>query len=320
MTSGPGPSRAPDEHAPHAFDGQALGSPLRLQLTDIDAPTAAAAWAAVIDEFDAVDRTMSGYRADSAISRLNERAGSDEAISVDTRLYDALALCSRAWRVTEGRFDPRVFGALRGMGQPGPLAMPIRTAQPAPTRRWLCREPRRQEVTISVPLDLHGIGKGLALRWAWRRLTALLPRDRCGVLLEAGGDLVGRAPGPDEPAWLLAVEDPRGGSQPIAVVTLAGGAVCTSSTRKSTWTDASGRRLHHLIDPMTGEPGGDGLLAVTVAAPDPAWAEVWTKALFLSGRRAIGATARASGLAAWWVADDGSLEMTPAGRQRLRWP
>lgn len=321
MTSGPGPTPAPDEHEPHAFQGQALGSPLRLQLTDIDAATAAAAWAAVVDEFDAVDRDMSGYRADSAISRLNARAGSEDAMSVDGRLYDALALCDRAWRATEGLFDPRVFGALRRLGQPGPLTIPVGPGTPDVPRPWLSREPRRHEVTTSVPLDLHGIGKGLALRWAWRRLTAVLASDRCGVLLEAGGDLVGRAPGADEPAaWLLAVEDPRGGTDPIAVVTLAAGAVCTSSTRKSTWTDASGRRLHHLIDPTTGEPGGDGLLAVTVAAPDPAWAEVWAKALFLSGRRAIGPMARARGLAAWWVTDDGSLEMTPAGRQRLRWP
>ncbi|MBA3875894.1 MAG: hypothetical protein C0498_02990 [Anaerolinea sp.] len=62
----------------------------------------------------------------------------------------------------------------------------------------------------------------------------------------------------------------------------------------------------HLIDPRTGEPGGNGLVAVTVATRDPAWAEVWSKALFLEGHRAIAAAARARGLAAGvrtaWVA------------------
>lgn len=104
------------------------------------------------------------------------------------------------------------------------------------------------------------------------------------------------------------------------MVAVGDGALCTSSTRRSTWTDPDGRFAHHLIDPATGEPGGDGLRAVTVALPDPAWAEIWTKALFLEGARTIGAMARSRGLTAWWVTEDGSLEMTPAARQRLRWP
>ncbi len=31
------------------------------------------------------------------------------------------------------------------------------------------------------------------------------------------------------------------------------------------WRAPDGRLVHHLIDPSTGEPGGAGLLAVTVA-------------------------------------------------------
>ncbi len=58
---------------------------------------------------------------------------------------------------------------------------------------------------------------------------------------------------------------------------------------------------------------------MTVALADPAWAEVWSKVLFLGGHDTIAAEARARGLAAWWVTDDGTLEMTPAGRAMTRW-
>ena len=85
------------------------------------------------------------------------------------------------------------------------------------------------------------------------------------------------------------------------------------------WTSPDGEAVHHLIDPSTGRPGGDGLLAVTVAGPDPAWAEVWSKALFLVGPSGIADAARARGLAAWWVAVDGTLEMTPAARPMTVW-
>ncbi len=96
------------------------------------------------------------------------------------------------------------------------------------------------------------------------------------------------------------------------------GALATSSVRLRSWV-TDGRRVHHLIDPRTGEPADGGLRAVTVHGPDPAWAEVWSKTLFIEGRQHISSVARSRGLAAWWVADDGTLEMTPAARERTAW-
>ena len=52
---------------------------------------------------------------------------------------------------------------------------------------------------------------------------------------------------------------------------------------------------------------------------DPAWAEVWSKALFLEGAEAIAGVARRRGLAAWWISDGGDVSMTPAARQRTTW-
>ncbi len=77
---------------------------------------------------------------------------------------------------------------------------------------------------------------------------------------------------------------------------------------------------HHLVDPATGEPADEWPpVAVTVAGPDPAWAEVWCKSLFVAGRDRIAETARSRGLAAWWVDRDGGLEMTPRSADRTIW-
>jgi thiamine biosynthesis lipoprotein len=169
-------------------------------------------------------------------------------------------------------------------------------------------------------VDLGGIGKGLALRWAMQTIErAGLTGPASGILLEAGGDLVGRAPAPEGGDWSIAIEDPAGADGPKAVIQLSSGAIATSSIAINQWHDAEGRSLHHLIDPSTGEPGGDGLLAVTVAGADPAWAEVWSKSLFLAGVDGIAALARSRGLASWWIRDDGELEMTPAARVRTVW-
>lgn len=319
--------------------GRALGSPLRLTLSDTDDVTAASAWSEVLEEFAAVDAALSNYREDSAVSTLNRRstrsATAQVAAQVDGRLYSALALSERAWRMTGGRFDPRVGAALQRLGRSGPVRLAIAPGDPGETiGGWMRRGGRTRTVATTQPLDLAGIGKGLALRWAWRRVARVLAGRRSGALLECGGDLVGRGPGPDEPSWLIAIEDPHAAesmepdteaperatrSSPLAVIALAEGAVCTSSTRLGRWHDGDGRAIHHLIDPVTRLPGGDGLLAVTVAWPDPAWAEVWTKELFLAGA-GIASIARRRDLAAWWVTADGGLEMTPRARQLTRWP
>ncbi len=229
-------------------------------------------------------------------------------------------------------FDPTVLGSLERIGERGAsLAAPAGPAgRPAAAGEYAAggaapalgpvahdgRAPSRVHVPVS-PVDTGGIGKGLALRWARDRALAVLPAD-ASFLLDAGGDLV--AGGAPDEGWEIGIEDPiapdGAAADPVAVLWLPTGAVATSSVRVRHWRGPDGSAVHHIIDPGTGEPARTGLIAVTVAAPDPAWAEVWSKALFLAGADAIGEEARARGIAAWWVDDRGRLWMTPDARLR----
>jgi thiamine biosynthesis lipoprotein len=246
---------------------------------------------------------------------LNRAAGSGRDHVVGRRLYAAIASTDRASRLTDGRFDARVLAYLERLGDHG---APLTASAFGPSPQAPHRDPRARTVALDRPHDLGGIGKGLALRWAVAEAAAAL-EPAVGVLLEAGGDVVVRGRPGDQPAWSIAIEDPGLDGPPVALVALESGAVCTSSVARRSWQTTSGRTVHHLIDPRTGEPGGEGLRAVTVAGADPAWAEVWSKALFLEGRRRIADLARALGLAAWWVDEDGELAMTPAARIRTSW-
>lgn len=303
------------------FEGRAMASSLALSSVGADrrrsasGSIAARAWGAVVHEFEASEEAMSRFRESSELTALNRAALEGRSMTVGRRLAAAAQAADRAHRLTDGRFDPRVIGQLERWGYAGaPLG-----GQAAPMSQGdsgrIVERVDRERVRLPHPIDLGGIGKGLALRWAANRVRAA---GIARFLLDAGGDIVAGGPGPDRGRWLIGVEDPAGGSQPLAVVALTNGAIATSSIRRLRWA-ADGQTRHHLVDPSTGEPADAGLSAVTVAASDPAWAEVWSKALFLAGRDRIGAEARARGLAAWWVAEDGALEMTPAARARTVW-
>ena len=316
------------------FAGRALGSRLKLF---VSVPTgsapdelrdrAEAAWTAVVAEFGAVDAALSRFREDSELTALNRLAGSGRVALVSWRLRTMLAIVHRAGRLTDGRFDASVVEALELIGEHGaPLggadAIVRRSASDRPVPLIAPGTPRARLVRIpDQPVDSGGIGKGLALRWAAAVAMASLP-ESTGLLLDAGGDIVCAGTAPTD-GWAVGVEDPIATSghaaDPLAVYALAAGGVSTSSVAVRNWTAPDGRHVHHLLDPVTREPARTGLIAVTVAGPDPAWNEVWSKALFLGGRESIGEEARRRGLAAWWVDERSRLGMTPEARVRSTW-
>lgn len=304
-----------------AFEARSMGSPLRLSIvlpavSQAVPDHAADAWQLVRDEFAACDDAMSRFRESSEITLLNRHAGRTVSMAVSPRLRRALTTSDRAHRVTGGRFDPRVLGDLERLGDRGAAlhAGSSETRSRRPTGRVVVAAGDRR-LHLDDPVDLGGIGKGLALRWA---AAAIARHGFDGFLVDAGGDLVMQGKAHDGELWRVGIEDPTGTLEPLAIIGVRAGAVATSSVRRRRWT-SDDRVVHHLIDPSTGEPGGEGLLAVTVAGADPAWAEIWSKALFLAGSRGVATLARGRGLAAWWVTESGALEMTPAGRAATLW-
>jgi thiamine biosynthesis lipoprotein len=246
---------------------------------------------------------------------------------VPDELYAALRAAADAYDDTDGRFDPRVLDVLVSWGYD--RSLPFRTGEVAVAggpaagqhavpgrRRWRPRfDASRRAVRLGpAPVDLGGIGKGLAVRWA----AAQLADAGSAALVEAGGDLQAVGAGPDGSGWLVAVEDPRGGPEPVAVLSLTDRGCATSSVRLRRWS-VDGRPVNHLVDPSTGAPADGGLLSVTVVGADVAEAEVWSKALFLAGRGSVRRLADEHGLAALLVDTEGVVGLSRAMRPYLVW-
>ena len=140
------------------------------------------------------------------------------------------------------------------------------------------------EESRNIPIDADAV-----FRWSFISAGALAgPDPPAGLLVDAGGDLIAIGRAPDgEPAWSVGIEDPLAPGTHVAILSAPAGGVCTSAPTVTRWSRADGTPAHHLIDPRSGEPADTGLLSVTVAWPDPAWAEVWSKSLYLIGWRII---------------------------------
>ncbi len=306
-----------------------MGSPLRLLLVGLDEEEAAAAWDVASDDIEVSEATMSRFRPTSELTALNAFAG--RGLVVSPRLYRAVAAARRAWRLTGGSFDPRVASDLERLGyrsaalprsvvanESGGPGASVAALPATPTERadrpWMQGDPCACVLAIEEPIDLGGIGKGLALRWAWHAMALATPRVT-GALLEAGGDMIcGGLPAVGD-RWEILIDDPMAPGTPVAAVEIGGGAISTSASTVNRWAAPDRTVVHHLIDPRIGTPVDRGILQVTVAGPDPAWTEVWCKVLYLAGAAEVEREARRRGLAAWWVEEDGTFRMTPLARQ-----
>jgi thiamine biosynthesis lipoprotein len=245
-------------------------------------------------ELEAIDREMSPWRADSAVTAFNRRPMGEWPLPGRTLKVVRAALAVQ--RASDGAFDPTVgplvarwgFGPIRegdtgastGLGDRGGLVAK----------------------TQGATLDLCGIAKGFALD----RLAALL-RDT-GIrdaLIEVGGELLALGRHPLGRPWRAGVEDPRPGASGLALrLPLKSGALATSGTRWNGYA-SGGRRVSHVIDPWSGAPTGGALLSVSVLAASGMAADAWSTALMAAGPSRGPALARARGLRALFLLGHG---------------
>jgi len=308
--------------APYSHEFRAMASDVRIRV-ESPLPAAAQAGRAVTELFATVERQCTRFDERSDLMRAN--AAGDRWCVVGRYCFEALSEAYRAHRYTDGLFDPRVLRTLRAYGYDRSLPFGSQDLKVDTTLRdvsgnvrppWL-PEFDRQLSAVRIgpdPADLGGIGKGLTVRWA----TELLRGAGTAFLIEAGGDCYLGGAGPDGTGWSVGVEDPRGGDDPVAVLALRDIACATSSVKLRRWTVGT-TQVHHLIDPRTAASSEAGLLSVTVLDPDPAWAEVWTKVLFLLGADGAPRVATEGGVPAVWVESDGRTGFSDAMAPYVVW-
>lgn len=203
------------------------------------------AWAqrsidAAFAELRRVDRTMTRFRDDSDVGRINRSPGEAVAVSDDTAVVLAAAL---AWRAaSEGTFDP---SAARGWSVGG--GTPYEVDRGGSVARV-------RTAASGVRIDLGGIAKGHAVDLAAR---ALRDRGVFHALVNAGGDLVALGVDGDGEPWKVGVRSPDAADGVARVLEVSDRAVATSGTYE---------QGPHILDPASGLPRPAATRSLTVEA------------------------------------------------------
>jgi thiamine biosynthesis lipoprotein len=282
----------------------ATGMSVHVAVPPEDEQRAASAIADCLAWLEEIGRCLTRFDPASALSQLNQAAGSWHAVS-DT-LYTVVEQSVAAAEATNGLFHPATLPALEAAGydrdydQIARRDIGIRVVPPPPLVDWreIALDPvrRRIRLPMGAKLDLGGIVKGWAADVALERFFA----DFENVLINTSGDMRARGGAQPGELWALGIEDPHvrpdtedGEPRNVAVVTLGQGGTATSGATERWWY-AGGVAQHHLIDPRTGTPariwlstgeslpdGKDLIATATAFAPTAAHAEVAAKIALL---------------------------------------
>ncbi len=251
------------------------------------------ALALLADELRALDLACSRFRSDSEL-RLVEEYGAGRPVAVTPLLFDLMETGCRVAADTAGIVDPTVGSALIELGYDRDFAEiatddVVGGFDPQPAPGWwrvvLDPEARTIAIPVGVHVDLGSTAKAFAADRAAARLAEALD---CGVLVNLGGDVAVAGPAPIG-GWAVGIasECHTAVAGVEQVVTIAEGGLASSGTTARTWL-RNGRRVHHIVDPWTGQPAPALWSLVSVAAPSCVEANAWSTAAVVWGEDAIG--------------------------------
>jgi thiamine biosynthesis lipoprotein len=276
----------------------------------VDGALADRALELLADDLAALDAACSRFRPDSELRRLEARGGRTTGVS--PLLFEALTTACTVAARTAGIVDPTIGSAVVAHGYDRDLAeldgsTAPAEADPGPAPGWWRLGLDPVEQTVSVPVGVHvdlgSTGKAFGADRSARRIAEALG---CGVLVNLGGDVAVAGPAPDE-GWGVGIAShcTTAPEHADAVVALWGGGLATSGTTARTWL-RDGRRMHHIVDPWTGDVAPTTWALVSTFGATCVEANGWSTAAVVWGEDAPGNLA-AHGVTARLVRPDGRV-------------
>ncbi len=270
----------------HQLTFTAMSTACRVNFRTTNSALARALQDEVLEWVTAFEAKYSRFIPDSLISRINAASG-EHWVEVDAETDAIFNLCQEMIFFTKGVFDPTSLPLIRLWNwKANPAVIPTEDTIAATREIVGWRKIQRRKGGIFLPhkgmcLDLGGIGKEYAVD---RVLTMCMDRGITNVLVDFGQDVRVHGQPADKPAWHIGLDDPKNPGHCWTGVAVNNHAVATSGDYLRHFT-IDGRRFGHIIDPRTGWPVDNKVMAVSVIAPSCSFAGIISTAAFILGAR-----------------------------------
>jgi len=265
-----------------------------------------------------IERSLSTYREESEISRFNRSRRVGEEVRVSDDFLRVMKAGARVFALSDGAWDGTVrpLVDLWGFGPAG-SAPGLPSADEIAARLGDVGFPKI-EIRIgglvkrqaSVSVDLSSIVPGYGVD----QVAELLRREGFSqFIVEIGGEVYAAGSRRDGRAWRVGISRPRSDAAPEElhrVALLRDAAFSTSGDYRAFFV-RDGVRYSHILDPRTGRPVSNGVVGVSILAPDCTLADGLSTAVMVMGAEAgLALAERLEGVEGLVVveAQDGRLE------------
>lgn len=240
---------------------------------------------------EVIDRSMSTYRPDSAISKINQ---GDTTVVVDEHFRKVFQASQQIWQESEGLFDPTVgvlvnawgFGKQKISEADLPTDKKIDSLKKyvgfdkvALTEKNLIKK-RYTEILF----DFNAIAQGYTSDVVANYLSA---RGIKNYIVEIAGEMYLKGKNTvEDKSWTIGVENPLkplDDRDLVATIQFTDKGLATSGNYRKVWIDSNGRKYVHSINPLTGRATQSDVLSATVVAPSTMLADGYATMFMVMG-------------------------------------
>ncbi|GAA0519882.1 FAD:protein FMN transferase ApbE [Tatumella terrea] len=300
------------------LSGKTMGTVWRVTVAGVPATRLPQLQEAISRQLSQDDQELSTWKPDSALSRFNQYRGT-APWPVSEGMADIVTMALRIGQKTDGAMDITV-GPLVNLWGFGPVAAPEHTPDPQAIESAkaltglqhlkVIQTSQGQALQKDLPglyVDLSTMGEG----YATDHLARLMESEGVtNYLVSVGGALLSRGQSAGGRPWRVAIQQPTDQEDVAqAVVDLQGHGISTSGDYRN-YYELDGKRISHIIDPVTGRPIEHKLASATVIATTAMEADGWDTGLMVLGTEKAKALAIKQHLAVFLIIREGNKFVT----------
>ena len=238
-----------------------------------------------------IDLSMSTYRPDSAISKINQ---GDTTVVVDEHFRKVFEASQQIWQESEGLFDPTVGVLVNawGFGKQKISEADLPTDKKIDSLRKyvgfdkvaLTEKNLIKKRYTEILFDFNAIAQGYTSDVVANYLSA---RGIKNYIVEIAGEMYLKGKNTvEDKSWTIGVENPLkplDDRDLVATIQFTNQGLATSGNYRKVWTDSNGRKYVHSINPLTGRATQSDVLSATVVAPSTMLADGYATMFMVMG-------------------------------------